>query len=154
MPLISSHIPNVQGVESLPQQPSLALPILLILYLSPILLLRFIPTRLLDHTPKGALASIQLLVGFLLARLAILGNPNRLVTPKPFPHIDHAALALPVSRLQLLALEGHSVDERWPETVGGLVAVDHYAVGFLQTLRKCVSYLGHVRIRSARIGKG
>lgn len=57
-----------------------------------------------------------------------------LVAAKPFPHIDHAALALAVAPRELLAAGGQGVEEVGAlEAVGGGVAVLEDAVGVLET---------------------
>ena len=74
------------------------------------------------------------MTGVLRAALKLLAHCNRLIASESLPHIHHPALAFSVALLELLALRGHGVDEGWTEAVGGLIAVDHYAVGFLEAL--------------------
>lgn len=120
------------SLQSKTQSLRLPLPKLLILHLPPIPRLWLIPTRLLDAT-KRRLPSIQLPT-LLLRHISQLPHRNRLVSAEALAHIDHAALALAVSLLKLLALRGQGVEERGSQAVGWGVPLDHDAVGLLKAL--------------------
>jgi len=73
----------------------------------------------------------------LRSALKFLAHSNGLISPEPFAHIDHAALAVTIAFLELLTLGRHCVEEWRAQAVGGLVALDHHTIGFLETLREC-----------------
>lgn len=114
----------------------LALPKLFILHLPPIPLLRLIPRRLPRRVRKRRLPRIKLisLPTFTTPTgpFQFLTHSNRLVPAKPLPHIHHSAFTLAVSLFELLTLCRHGAEERLAETVGGFIAIDHYAVGGLE----------------------
>ncbi len=120
--------PTNAHLNPFPHNHSTLLPILLILHLPPIPLDWLIPTRLLNRSPKRRLPSIQLAATGTRSSFQLLAHSNGLVAPETLPHIDHAALALAVALLELLAFGGHRIEEGLSKAVGGLVPVHHNAV--------------------------
>lgn len=108
-------------------------PVLLILNLSPVLRNWLVAARLLDTARKRRPSGIELVS---LAALGLLHGAVRHghVAAEALAHVDQAALALAEALLELLALGGEAVDEGFAEAVGGAVALDHYAFGFLEAL--------------------
>lgn len=133
----SSPLFAVCRIPSLPRASTpalhLPLPILLILDLPPIPRLRLLPSRLLDRASKRRAARVQLSARRFRLRVHILRHADGLVAAEAFAHVDHAALALAVAALELLALRRQRVDQRRPQAVFGRVPVDHDAVGGLET---------------------
>jgi len=63
----------------------------------------------------------------------LLAHSYWLVTSESFSHIDHAALALSVTLLQLLAAGREGVEKGLPKAVGWFVALNKNAVRVLET---------------------
>lgn len=108
-------------------------PVLFVLNLPPVLGRRLVAVRLAAAAGKGRPAGVQLVA------LAVLGVGHGLVgdghvAAEALAHVDHAALALAKALLELLALCRQLVDEGRAEAVGGRVALEHDAVGFLEAL--------------------
>lgn len=137
------------------------LPLLLLLLLQPILFIlnippirrnRLIATRLFNRTPKSRPSRIQLIallrsaIGSIRSRLPALDRrvSDGHVASEALAHIDHAALTLSKALLQLLAFRGQAVDEGFAEAVGGFVALDHDAFGFLEALCQRIAWGGLV----------
>lgn len=59
-----------------------------------------------------------------------------MVTSKPFPHVDHAALALAIPLFELLALCGKGFDEWRTEAIYRAVTLNEDAVGGLEAFRE------------------
>lgn len=100
---------------------------------------RLLAIRRLDIA-KGALSSIQLVTRVIGTGLELHTRGDGLVAPESLAHVNHAALALAVALLELLAACGQRVDERGAKAVGGRVLVDHDAVGVLQAFGQCGTY--------------
>jgi len=111
----------------------LPLPEFLILKLPPILLYGLVAARRLDRVLERGGTRIQL-VARLHCSLGLFTHGNRLVSTEALAHVDHSTLTFPQALFQLLALGRHLIDERGAEAVGGLIALDHDAVGFLEAL--------------------
>jgi hypothetical protein len=106
------------------------------------LILRLQPAPLL-HRLKRRLPTVQLPAArfsdlLSLPRSAafeLMAHADGLVAAEALAHIDHAALALAEAALELLALRGESVEERWREAFDGRVPGDEDAVAVLEALR-------------------
>jgi hypothetical protein len=66
------------------------------------------------------------------ARLQLPLHGDWPVASEPLAHVDHALFALGVALLQLLALCGERVFQRWSQAVAGAVAFDKDTVAVLQ----------------------
>lgn len=137
-------------------------PILFILNIPPIRRNRLITTRLLDRASKSRPSRIQLVP---LLRGAIRSIRRRLpaldrriadghVASEALAHIDHAALTLAKALFQLLAFRGQGVDEGLAEAVGGFVALDHDAFGFLEALCQRIAWGASISLESRKVRRG
>ena len=100
---------------------------------------RFLPACLLDRPPQRRPPTVKLMNGILSATLNLKADGDGLIAAEAFPHVDHAALALPVALFQLLAPSRQGVDERGAQAVRRFVALDQHAVRLLQAERQCRS---------------
>jgi hypothetical protein len=69
-----------------------------------------------------------------LATFELMAHTDGLVAAEALAHVDHAAFTLAKAALQLLALRGEGVEERWGEAFGRRVPRDEDAVTVLEAL--------------------
>lgn len=121
---LCSSLPSLILLLLLLKKLRLLCPILFILNVPPIFRNRLISTRLFDTACKGWLTRVQLVpFASLRAFHGLVGNGH--VSPESLTHVDHSALAVAETLLELLAFRGECAGERFAEAVGCFVALDH-----------------------------